>query len=676
MSRGCIQLPDFFLRLASVRQVWQKSRVDSWNYRQMEHRILALDDDPNILEFYRKLFQEDDHALDVLQTQPEENLARLTAECFTEGQNMLDYYAKVVTRGQRIPLCLLDMRMPKRSGFEVAWQLRALDPEIEIIFCTAYSDVSPRDIRSAIGDRFCLVHKPFHPDELALLVRSQIEHWVTRQRWISSTAALRASELKFYRAFQHGGVIMTISRARDGVLLEVNDSFTKQIGYERDEAIGGSMSDAQIYSDPKERNRILTELHSSGVVCDRRVLLRTKNQQARIGLMSATLIQIGSEECLLSTTVDITERDEAERKLAEQMAALNAAREGIAITDPTGHYTYMNPAHAACFGYPDAGELIGKPWQFLYEPEQIADIEAKVFPELIANRIWRGRIVGKRRDGSSIIQQLSLSLLESGGIVCITSDASQAQAAEMSVLDSIASMKQASEMKARFLAMASHELRTPLANLSLGVDLLRDFSQDLTSSRRTSLLDQISKEAVKMAGMLDDLLIAARLGQQSLEQFNEWVHLPNLIDEILGELPANSKPRIQLSLDLPSPHWVIDQALCRHILLNLITNALKYAPDATPVHVRIDSDDDVLRFEVADQGIGVPDDQQGRLFDGFFRASNVGPISGTGLGLFIVRRCAELHGGSCSYTPREGGGSVFTAKIRSLPEPTLAPHAE
>ncbi len=642
----------------------------------MEHRILAVDDDPTILAFYRKLFQEDDDSLDILQSEGAECLPELGCECFTRGDEMLEYYTTRLALGERIPVCLMDMRMPHRNGYETAWQLRAIDPEIEIIFCTAYSDVSPREIRSAIGDRFCLVHKPFHPDELALLVRSLIEHWTTRQRLISSTAALKASELKFSRAFQHGEVIMAISRADDGTFLEMNDSFAKHFGYSRQEVIGQSVRDLHLYLDPSERDMIVAEIRRHSVVRDRRVKFRRKDGGICIGLMSATLIELGSEECLLTTTLDITARDEAERKLKEQMAALNAAREGIAITDSLGNYTYMNSAHALCFGYEEPGELVGKSWKTLYEPEQVAEIETKVFPDLMDSRIWRGRMVGKRRDGSAIIQQLSLSLLESGGIVCITSDASQAQAAELSVLNSIATMKQASEMKARFLAMASHELRTPLANLSLGVDLLKDFQNEMDSERRETLLQNIAKEAMKMAEMLDNLLISARLGQQGLEQFSEWVYLPNLVDEILLELPAEHQMRIRRSVLLPSPHWLIDQALCRHILLNLLTNALKYSPLDSPVDLLVDVDGGFLRFQVQDRGIGVPGDQVSRLFDGFFRAANVGSVSGTGLGLFIVRRCAEVHGGNIAYLPREGGGSCFAARIRPLTEPTLASPSE
>ena len=115
----------------------------------------------------------------------------------------------------------------------------------------------------------------------------------------------------------------------------------------------------------------------------------------------------------------------AARELQNCATALDAASEGIAITGPDGCYTYINPAHLSLFGYREPAEVLGKSWHIFYTQEEIGFIESSVFPELLEKKIWRGRVRGHRKDRSSFIQELSLSLLPDGGIACICSDATE-----------------------------------------------------------------------------------------------------------------------------------------------------------------------------------------------------------------------------------------------------------
>ncbi len=114
-----------------------------------------------------------------------------------------------------------------------------------------------------------------------------------------------------------------------------------------------------------------------------------------------------------------------ETELLNRATALDAASEGIALTDAKGLYTYINPAHLSLFGYREPREVLGKSWHIFYTPEEIDFIEKSVFPELQEKKIWRGRVRGHRKDRSHFVQELSLSLLPDGGIACICSDATE-----------------------------------------------------------------------------------------------------------------------------------------------------------------------------------------------------------------------------------------------------------
>ena len=98
-------------------------------------------------------------------------------------------------------------------------------------------------------------------------------------------------------------------------------------------------------------------------------------------------------------------------------------------------------------------------------------------------------------------------------------------------------------------------------------------------------------------------------------------------------------------------------------MFNLLTNAIKYSPSNTPVELNVFNDNDFLYFSVKDYGIGIPDEEQERIFDLFYRGSNVGSISGTGLGMTVVLRSLNLHKGKIEISSKSGEGSVFTISV-------------
>jgi signal transduction histidine kinase len=117
----------------------------------------------------------------------------------------------------------------------------------------------------------------------------------------------------------------------------------------------------------------------------------------------------------------------------------------------------------------------------------------------------------------------------------------------------------------------------------------------------------------------------------------------------------------------------VDQELLRHILLNLISNAIKYSPDGGTITVTVVQEQLDIVIRVSDQGIGIPPKDQKRLFQPYQRASNTGSIKGTGLGLSIVKLCAEAHKGSVSVASQPGGGSTFTVVLPDAVVPQKKP---
>ena len=155
--------------------------------------ILVVDDDPEILAFYRKIFSASkEREFDILGAVEENRHAELACLTFSDPGKLLEYYGKAIASGDRNPLCVVDMRMPVMSGLATALGLREMDPEINIVVCTAFSDVRVDEIRSKLHDGVFFVRKPFVAEEFSMLVHSLVGHWNTRQELTRARAELAA----------------------------------------------------------------------------------------------------------------------------------------------------------------------------------------------------------------------------------------------------------------------------------------------------------------------------------------------------------------------------------------------------------------------------------------------------------------------------------------------------
>ncbi len=234
----------------------------------------------------------------------------------------------------------------------------------------------------------------------------------------------------------------------------------------------------------------------------------------------------------------------------------------------------------------------------------------------------------------------------------------------------LAQQVELTELKSTFVAMTSHEFRTPLTSILVSQSLLRNYCDRLPIEERNSLLDSIETSVKRMVLMLDQVLTIGRADAHLLsfnpKPFNVLSLCHQLRDEVNANHSAPGKAQtacVTLDVELETGDILADEKLLRHILGNLLSNAVKYSPEAKEAFFIVRRDGQGLRFEVRDQGIGIPAGDLPRLFGDFHRASNVGNIPGTGLGLAIVKRAVESHGGHIAVTSQPGVGTCFTVTI-------------
>ncbi len=237
----------------------------------------------------------------------------------------------------------------------------------------------------------------------------------------------------------------------------------------------------------------------------------------------------------------------------------------------------------------------------------------------------------------------------------------------------LARERELSELKSRFVSMVSHEIRTPLAAILSSAELLERYGARWPEEKRLTHLRRIQSTVQRLTALLEDVLWVSRAEAGRVRFHPKPLDLVAFCRELIEEMRLTAADSHHLILDLtalPEPKHleaVLDDQLLRQILHNLLSNAIKYSPHGGPVRLALRREDDRIAFIVADRGIGIPASDQERLFEPFHRGGNVGAITGTGLGLNIVRRAVELHGGSIHVESREGEGTTITVVLPLRP---------
>jgi PAS domain S-box-containing protein len=221
------------------------------------------------------------------------------------------------------------------------------------------------------------------------------------------------------------------------------------------------------------------------------------------------------------------------------------------------------------------------------------------------------------------------------------------------------------ELKSRFVTMVSHEFRTPLGIIMSAIELIRHYDDRLPADKRTELQQDIFSSTRHMAGLMEQMLVLGRVEAGAVSCKLATCDLETLAGKLTDEClsATNRKCAITATTEGALSSAQADEALLRHIFSNLIHNAVKYSPDGGAVQFTIRREGTLAVFQVIDQGIGIPPEDQKNLFEAFQRGSNVGDIPGTGLGLVIIKRCVDLHGGTLHIDSVVGQGTTFTVSL-------------
>lgn len=224
--------------------------------------------------------------------------------------------------------------------------------------------------------------------------------------------------------------------------------------------------------------------------------------------------------------------------------------------------------------------------------------------------------------------------------------------------------KEMNQLKSRFVSMASHEFRTPLSVVLSSTALIEQYSATAKDERLHKHVTRIKSSVGSLTSILNDFLSLDKLEQGKVEVDADAFDIGTFISEVAEEVQPIRKRGQQIALSHEGDRNVLlDRKKLRYILVNLLSNSIKYSPEETQISMLSRISDDGITISVQDHGIGIPAEEQKFLFNKFFRAKNTGNIQGTGLGLTIVKRYVELMSGNISFVSSAGVGTTFTITL-------------
>lgn len=380
-------------------------------------------------------------------------------------------------------------------------------------------------------------------------------------------------------------------------------------------------------------------------------------------------------------------------------ALFEYATEGILVIDESGTIVRINASAERMFGY-EKSELPGQRIEHLV-PTRFESKHAKYRERYEANPHARAMGIGMdlfalKKDGSEFPVEISLSPYTDGArkfVIAFVIDISARKLAQEHLrnystelerqvrnrtmvleeaIDELEKTKkelhlalekerELNELKSRFVAMASHEFRTPLTTMMSSLTLVTKYRELGDTENQDRFLGKIRSSINNLTDILDDFLSVSKLEEGKVLNNPEPFNLREFVEETVGEMKPFAPDEQEILSVHNGPEQVrLDKKLLKNVLFNLISNAVKFSPERKPIRVDSEVSEGRIRIRVSDQGIGVSEADQKHLFERFFRGQNATYIQGTGLGLNIVSKYAELMGGMIEVESKENKGTVFT----------------
>jgi PAS domain S-box-containing protein len=489
-------------------------------------------------------------------------------------------------------------------------------------------------------------------------------HNITEQT--RTNRALIESEEKFKQIFLTSPDLVTISQMENGTYIDVNENFVQTSGYSRDEIVGKTSNDINIWTNPKDRSRMLSILNEFGKVENFEAQFTMKSGHIIEGLLSAAILGINNLPHILTITRDISYRKAITEKLVKLSHAVEQSPTLVEITDTKGNIEYVNPKFTETTGY-SLEEVVGKNLRILKSGHTTAKEYENLWNTISSGREWRGEFHNKRKDGTLYWEQASISSIKNseGKIthyLAIKSDITEKKKIVDELIKTKEKAVESDRLKSAFLANMSHEIRTPMNGILGFSSLLSE--PGLGKEEQQEYIKLIQVSGARMLNLISEIIDISKIESGMMEISLQQVNVNEKVGFVFNLLKLDAEEKsIQLtckSIEFPDLYLITDPEKLYAILTNLVKNAIKYT-DKGSIEFGYNIKNETVEFFVKDSGIGIPLDRHAAIFERFIQVdiTNIQARHGAGLGLAIAKAFVTLLGGEIWLESQEGIGTTF-----------------
>lgn len=450
-----------------------------------------------------------------------------------------------------------------------------------------------------------------------------------------------------------------ISKNLDGIITSWNKAASRIFGYTAEEMIGVSILTLIPQDRHHEETEIISKLHR-GISINHFETKRRRKDGSLVDVSLTISPILNSKGVIIGVSKiarDITDRLSAEVNSKRLSAIIESSDDAIISKDLNSIVTSWNESAVRIFGY-EAEEMIGQSILKII-PQDRLDEEPKILSQLSQGiRVDHFETIRRRKDGRLIDVSLTISpIKDSAGRVIGLSK----------IARDITERKQADKKKEEFIGLVSHELKTPLTSLRSYVQIALFKARKEENDFIDKALSKAELQTKKMETMISDFLNISRMEDGQLKLNVNSFDLSALINNCLADASITTSKHHFKYIGEQHAIAIGDAEKISLVLINLISNAIKYSPDGGEITVTCEKQDKTLTIRVADQGIGISKEEQKHLFRKFYRiqSAQTKTISGFGIGLYLVYSILELHGSSINVESTSEKGSAFWFKLKT-----------
>ncbi len=584
---------------------------------------------------------------------------------------------------QKVSLLKQSVDFYKRDKSNTAIQLALTDKSITIqnkiwqliseIEKEEQSLVQYHQVHSDASFRFTIIAKItgyWISFALLFIVYSLLHRQISTRQQLEDT--LRESQQRYRNLFEVNPHPLWVYDLENLSFLAVNEVAIKKYGYSQSEFLSMTIKDIR---PPEEVPALLNRIPGLRWADKRFATRRHKKRDGTeidVEVTSHELTFKGRPARLVLAR-DITQQKQAQEALATSEEKFRQIAENIHeifwMRDAEADIVlYVNPAYERIWGR-SCESLYINPQSFLdgVHPEDKARVIANLENNIKKEFEIEYRIV-RPDDSVRWVWEHSFPVKNGLGKVyrraVVTQDITERKRAE-EVQRNLEKELELNELKIRFFSMVSHEFRTPLSTILISAQLLENSNKEWSEEKKLKNLHRIQSSAKTMTQLLTDILTLTRAEAGKLEFRPQPLDLEDFCFSLLEEIKFSTRAEKDILFVSQCSQGIawMDERMLRSIVTNLVDNAIKYSPDDSKIYFTLAAESGQAIFQIQDQGIGICQEEEEQLYQAFQRGENVGDVTGTGLGLAVVKKCVELHGGSIKLESKVGVGTTFTVRI-------------